>query len=229
MIIGRATVLGVSALLALGCATTTTGPAVGLDSIRPTRTLRTFRDVRDTQVVRQAWDLSCGSAALSTLLTHYLGDETSEASVIVWLLRRTDPVKIQSRGGFSLLDLKRFAESRGYKADGFAGLNLKELIDLGPAIVPVHVKGYDHFVVVRGMVGDRVVMADPAFGNLTRKADRFDEIWPSGIGFVVYRPGAESASARHVPLPDDLLVPDASFAYRRAAAGIVADPVRRGR
>jgi predicted double-glycine peptidase len=183
--------------------------------------------MRNADVVRQAWDLSCGSAALSTLLTYYFNDPTSEAAVIVWLLRRTDPVKIQSRGGFSLLDLKRFAESRGYQADGYAGLSLNDLIELGPAIVPVHVKGYDHFVVVRGRVGDRIVYSDPAFGNLTREADRFGEIWPSGIGFVVNRPGAQSV--RHVPLPDHLLVPDASVAYRRAGSGIGGDPLRRGR
>lgn len=227
---GRAAPLliaGATILLA-GCATSPSGPALGFAGARPVKAMTTWKEIREAQVVRQTWDLSCGSAALSTLLTHHLGDPTSEAAVIVWLLRRTDPVKIQSRGGFSLLDLKRFAEARGYKADGYAGLTIPDLIALGPAIVPVHVKGYDHFVVVRGMAGDRIVIADPAFGNSTRRLDRFTEIWSSGIAFVLY-PHGQNVQTRHSPLPDHLLVPDAAFAYRQVGAAAAAGPQRRSR
>ena len=223
----RALFAGASLLLT-GCATSPSGPAIGFAGMRPVKAVSTWKDIREAQVVRQSWDLSCGSAALSTLLTHHLGDPTSEAAVIVWLLRRTDPVKIQSRGGFSLLDLKRFAESRGYAAEGYAALTIHDLIDLGPAIVPVHAKGYDHFVVVRGVAGDRIVIADPAFGNSTRRVDRFTEIWSSGIAFVLY-PHGQKAQTRHSPLPDHLLVPDATFAYRQAGAAAAAAPLRRSR
>ena len=203
-----------------------TAPAFGFSGARLTTPLRTLQDIRQSALVRQSWDLSCGSAALSTLFTHHLKDPVSEAAVIVWLLQRTDPVKIQSRGGFSLLDLKRFAEARGYVAEGYAGLELQDLLTLGPTIVPIRAKGYDHFVVVRGVAGGRVMFADPAFGNLTRTADRFTEIWASGIGFVVY-PRGESGRPQQAPLPDDLLVPDASFAYREVSSGRIAGPARR--
>jgi predicted double-glycine peptidase len=221
--------LAASLPMLLGCTAYTPAPSIGAAPVRITKDVRTWQSVRQAGVVRQKWDLSCGSAALSTLFTHHLGDPIDEASVIVWLLQRTDPVKIQSRGGFSLLDLKRFAESRGYRAEGYAGLTLPDLIGLGPAIVPVHAKGYDHFVVVRGAAGDRVVYADPAFGNLSRPADRFTDIWTSGIGFVIYPRGA-SDTRRFTPLTDDLLlVADASYAHRQIRAGLLTGPLRRAR
>ena len=37
----------------------------------------------------------------------------------------------------------------------------------------------------RGRYGDRVLLADPAFGNLTMRVSRFLELWKGGIGFVV--------------------------------------------
>jgi predicted double-glycine peptidase len=203
---------------------------VGFDTARASKRVRSLQEIRQTQVVRQRWDLSCGSAALSTLLTHYLNEPVSEAEVVVWLLRRTDPVKIQSRGGFSLLDLKRFAESRGLTAEGYADLSLQDLIELKqPVIVPLRVKGYDHFVIVRGVAGDRVLLADPAFGNLTRSTTRFIESWKGGIGFLVYPRGAAIARKGHVPLTEALLVPDAAFVYRQAGGGGLADPARRPR
>ena len=68
-------------------------------------------------------------------------------------------------------------------------MSIEELADLKiPAIVPIRSKGVDHFVVVRGVFGDRVVLADPAFGNMTIKAGKFQEIWKQGIAFIVQPP-----------------------------------------
>jgi predicted double-glycine peptidase len=156
---------------------------------RATKTVRTLKEMRDDQVVRQKWDMTCGAAAISTLLTYDFKDSTPETAVVTWLLRRTDPVKVQARKGFSLLDLKHFVLARGYRAQGFSDMSLEELADLKvPAIVPIRSKGVDHFVVVRGVFGDRVVLADPAFGNMTIKARKFQEIWKQGIAFIVQPP-----------------------------------------
>jgi uncharacterized protein len=163
--------------------------AINQDGTRATKIVRTLKDIRDDQVVRQKWDMTCGAAAISTLLTYDFKDTTPETAVVTWLLRRTDPVKVQARKGFSLLDLKRFVQARGYRAEGFSEMSLEELAELKvPAIVPIRSKGVDHFVVVRGVFGDRVVMADPAFGNMTMKAQKFQEIWKQGIAFIVDPP-----------------------------------------
>lgn len=151
--------------------------------------VRSLMEMRQAQVVRQDWDLSCGAAALSTLLTYQHGDPVPEARIVAAMLRRTDPVRVRARQGFSLLDLKRFAQSRGYEADGYGRLTLADLVKLGPAIMPTVIGGYNHFVVFRGLAGDRVLLADPAYGNRTMRIDRFEALWPQRVAFVVARPG----------------------------------------
>lgn len=163
--------------------------AIDQAEIRATKTVRTLKEMRDEQIVRQKWDMTCGAAAISTLLTYEFKDKTPETAVVAWLLRRTDPVKVQARKGFSLLDLKHFVQARGYGAEGFSDMSLEELADLKiPAIVPIRSKGVDHFVIVRGVFGDRVALADPAFGNMTMKARKFQDIWKQGIAFIVHPP-----------------------------------------
>jgi predicted double-glycine peptidase len=154
--------------------------------------------MRQAQVVRQQWDLSCGAAALATLLTFHVDDPVNEADIVRNILERSEPVRIRARQGFSLLDLKRFAVSRGHLADGYGRLDLAQLERLGPAIVPTRIDGYNHFVVFRGVQGDRVLLADPAFGNRTMTVHQFEALWTRRIAFVVRRgdnPGNASARA----------------------------------
>jgi predicted double-glycine peptidase len=89
--------------------------------------IRSLKEIRGEGVVRQRWDMSCGAAALSTLLTYEFRDNTPETAIVVWILHRVDPIKVRARGGFSLLDLKRFAQARGYRAEGYAGMSIEEL------------------------------------------------------------------------------------------------------
>jgi predicted double-glycine peptidase len=169
-------------------------PATTAAEPRGRKTVRSLQEIRREGVVRQAWDLSCGAAALSTLLTYDLGDPIPEAEIVMSILQRTDPVKIRARQGFSLLDLKRFAESRGHVAEGYGRLDLFHLARLAPAIVPTTLGGYNHFVVFRGVRDGHVLLADPAFGNRTMTVDRFEALWPRRIAFVV-RPAGEAPPA----------------------------------
>jgi predicted double-glycine peptidase len=185
-----------------------------LDS-RLDKPVTSWQEMRETGIVRQQWDLSCGSAALSMVFTHFLEDPVPETAVIVWLLGRTDPVRVQSRGGFSLLDLKRFANARGYEAEGYADMTLNDLVDFqSPVIVPVSVKGYDHFVVFMGAQGDRVLLADPGFGRVTSSAARFEAIWQGGIGFVVFPASPLTGGPEWMPSADEFLAPDLNAVYR---------------
>lgn len=153
--------------------------------------VRSLKELRFANLVPQSWDVSCGAAALSTLLTYHFGRPVSEYAIATWILRGVDPQRVRARGGFSLLDLKRFAEALGYRAEGYGGMTPEDLTRLGaPAIVPVHIHGLDHFVVVRGVLGGRVVIGDPAFGNLTVSVAQFERFWKGGIAFVVLADGA---------------------------------------
>ncbi len=149
--------------------------------------VRSLLEIRQEGVVVQQWDSSCGAAALATVLTYALGDPVSERAVAEGMLRRTDPLRVRVRGGFSLLDLKRFAENRGYGAEGYRDLSLDELLRMRSPIAPISEHGNPHFVVVRGLRDGMLDIADPAFGNRKIPAARFASIWQSGIGFVVTR------------------------------------------
>lgn len=190
---------------------------------RATKHVRSLKEMREASVVHQRWDLSCGAAALSTLLTHDFKDPTPETAIVVWLLHRTNPVRVKSRGGFSLLDLKHFARSRGYSAEGYSGMSLKEVADLhGPAIVPIHRNGYDHFVVIREIIADRIVVADPAFGNVTMKVTRFLRIWKDGIVFLLHPPEPFMNSRQSVTE----IVPQGAIVYRALQHSAPSTPLR---
>jgi hypothetical protein len=193
------------------------------------KSMRSFQEMRESRVTKQRWDLSCGAAALSTLLSFHYGDKVSEAAIIASLLHRVEPRKIRERGGFSLLDLKRYAESRGYEGKGYAGLTLQELADLpAPAIVPVRIHFYDHFVVFRGIQGNRVLLADSALGTMTMRTENFLEIWKKGIGFVILRPGAPDSPGGLSPKPEDFFIPDGTAMMRSLLRTGTLPPTRNG-
>lgn len=148
--------------------------------------VRSLQEVRQDGVIIQKWDTSCGAAALATVLTYSLNDPVSEREVARGMLKMTEPLKVKHKGGFSLLDMKHFAELRGYKGEGYRDLTLDDLLQLKDPIVPILQHGYPHFVVVRALDSkDRIKLADPAFGNRTMSVKTFTAAWQGGIGFVV--------------------------------------------
>jgi hypothetical protein len=163
-------------------------------------------------VVKQRWDISCGAAALSTLLTYDFKDRTPETDIVVWMLHKTDPARVKARHGFSLLDMKHFAQARGYTAEGFSDVSTKELASQESAvIVPIRISGFDHFVVVNGILAGRVYLADPGFGNVTMRTDQFQHVWKSGIVFILHPPDQRMQVAKEIDssvklLPDETLI-----------------------
>lgn len=177
-----------------------------------TRTpVRSLLEIRQANVIVQKWDISCGAAALATLLTYQHGYAISEREVAQAMLGKTDPMRVKHRGGFSLLDLKRFAETRGFEGEGYKGLSLSDLSTLGPTIVPVLLDGYAHFVVFRGIAGERVFVADPAFGNRAIDIALFESAWQEGMGFVVKRRDGAQPPNQLASQPHDLLRPSADI------------------
>ena len=147
--------------------------------------VKSLLEMRHEGVVVQQWDTSCGAAALATVLTYTFRDTVSERAVAQAMLRRTDPLRVKVRGGFSLLDMKRFAERRGYTAAGFRNVRLEELLRMQSPIVPIEEYGDPHFVVVRGLREGKVHLADPGFGNRSMPVERFTAAWKDGVAFVV--------------------------------------------
>jgi len=149
-------------------------------------TTKNWQELRQKKLVRQQWDISCGAAALSTLMTWYHGISLNEKTVANALLQTTNVGRVRARGGFSLLDLKRFVEAIGFQGAGYSKMTMADLSEINkPAILPIHLYGLDHFVVYKGQVGNRFYLGDPAFGNISLTMEKFDEVWKSRIAFYV--------------------------------------------
>lgn len=156
-----------------------------------------YAELRFKGVERQSQDLSCGAAALATLMRHYFNLDVSEKAIITEVLTAASPedrAKI-AEAGFSMLELKHFAESRGFVAGGFRTPKAEDLRKLrAPAIALVNSRGYKHFVVIRHVRGNEVAFADPVFGNRTEPLDKFAKRWNYVI-LVVVAPGRVVNSA----------------------------------
>lgn len=150
------------------------------------RPVRSLLEMRQENVIIQRWDNSCGAAALATILTYDKGFPVTEEQVAHGMLRQTDPLRVKHRGGFSLLDMKRYAAQIGFESDGYSDMTLEDLASQAPMIVPIRVRGYHHFVIVRKVADSHVYIADPGFGNYRMRRPSFADTW-SGIGFEVRR------------------------------------------
>ena len=183
-------------------------------------------ELREDGVVRQGWDLSCGAAALSTVLTRTLRDPVPEPEIVAALLRGADAAKIRARGGFSLLDLKRYATARGHAAAGYGNLDLPSLGALGTAIVPVADRAGPHFVVFNGVTRGRAILSDPAYGHRALSLEAFDAIWTPRVAFVVVRADSAVPGERR-DLPDDALAAVVPLVAPRVVRNAVSTAVRR--
>ncbi|MBP7178816.1 MAG: C39 family peptidase [Moraxellaceae bacterium] len=154
-------------------------------------------------IVRQAYDYSCGSAALTTVLNGYLGRNFSERQVMDGLLKFGETDKIVQRRGFSLLDMKRLVTALGHPSGGYKGKfdDLKKLDH--PAIVPIHYGGFKHFVVVKKYHEGRIFVADPALGNISFPEERFKQIWDNNVMFIVFPNGFKPHNALEL-VEDDM-------------------------
>lgn len=174
----------------------------------------TFRDIRFKTVVRQQFDYSCGSASLATLLRFHYGRQIGEAEIFKAMWDVGDQAQIQ-KVGFSLLDMKRYLEGLGYKAEGYQ-ISLAELTaSHEPLITIIDLGDYRHFVVIKGARDDQVLVGDPAQGLRTYGVKEFAKVWQPVI-LTIEQAGAPAfnresewrpygAFALGEPLSDDSL------------------------
>lgn len=146
--------------------------------------VQSVRERRWESVIQQERDFSCGAAAVATLLTFHYDRPTEEIEVFDFMFANGDQSLIM-RQGFSLLDIKRFLESQGYVSDGYR-VSIDQFTNAGiPAIALITIRGYRHFVVVKGISEDSVLVGDPALGLKEYGLDEFESMMASDIFFVV--------------------------------------------
>lgn len=146
--------------------------------------VESFQERKFSAILRQEYDYSCGSAALASLLSYHYDHPVTEQEVFLAMLEQADAEKVRQEG-FSMLDMKRYLATKGYRADGFrlelAGL--REQVAL-PLIVLMTIDGYRHFVVVQGISDREVLVGDPTRGMMILDNERFLRQW-DGIAFVI--------------------------------------------
>jgi predicted double-glycine peptidase len=146
-------------------------------------TVTSLKEARFKSVIRQEHDFSCGSAALATMLTYHYGRPTGEREVFEAMFAAGDQPAIQ-KYGFSMFDMQRYLETLGIRSDGYR-VGLDKLVEVGvPAITLINLKGYNHFVVVKGIEGGDVLVGDPAMGLKAIPRAEFEAMW-QGIMFVL--------------------------------------------
>jgi uncharacterized protein len=146
--------------------------------------VKTMKEVKFSATVRQQYDFSCGSATLSTLLTHHYNFPVTEEKIFEQMFLNGDQAKIKVEG-FSLLDMKRYLEAQGFQADGFEEPLAKLVTANLPAVVLINQGGYNHFVVIKGVQDGRVLIGDPAGGARAMSQAAFEAIWVNGVLFVI--------------------------------------------
>jgi uncharacterized protein len=145
--------------------------------------VKTWWDIPFRSIVRQRYDFSCGSAAVATLLTFHYDVPTAEQGPFAAMWNSGDKPVI-TKSGFSMFDMKRYLQSLGYAAEGFR-LSVEDLRKAGrPAIALIDLDGYKHFVVVKGFVGDTVLVGDPVRGLAKYDKDTFGKMW-NGIVLAI--------------------------------------------
>lgn len=146
-----------------------------------TKKVTSFKERRMQSIIPQSLDFSCGAAAMATLLKYHFGHEITELDALKGMFQHGDQESIRKRG-FSMLDMKRFALSRGLQAEGFKVEDPAALKKLDiPVISLIDTAKYRHFVVIRGADDRFVYLADPSWGNRRLPWEDFRTRWTQAI------------------------------------------------
>ena len=131
--------------------------------------IQSYKDKKDTGVVKQDLDYSCGASSLATILTYFYQKPTSESQIL------DDMALSDVMASFS--DLATVSQKYGFVAKGIT-TNYDTLSKLKiPAIVYLNHKRSDHFSVVRAIDNDRVYLADSSWGNRVLSKKQFEQMW----------------------------------------------------
>jgi predicted double-glycine peptidase len=192
--------------------------AVGGGAVPEPARIRPYAEFKFEHIVRQAYDYSCGSAALTTVLRYHLGYEVNEQQAMEGMLAHGERDKIVERRGFSLLDMKRYAATLGSDSAGFKAetADLRQLTQ--PAIVPIDYAGFKHFVVLRGVRDEKVYLADPSAGHIVFSVSEFEALWDRNTLFLIY------PNKLKPPVPSQLALTDRELGV--IDTDLVRDPSR---
>ncbi|MGD9635167.1 MAG: C39 family peptidase [Pirellulales bacterium] len=147
--------------------------------------------IRNRNIVMQQRDYSCGAACLATICRYYWGDDVTEDQVLTTLDLMLTAAETEDRikNGLAMSDLRRAAVKLGYQSV-VGTTTFDKLREMKvPAIVGIEPNGNKHFVVLKGVFGDYVYLADPIRGNIRMPNWEFICQWQKKAILVVHKPG----------------------------------------
>jgi len=178
------------------------GAATAIDFVGQSRGF-TYRlapqiEMRYRGVVMQEADWSCASASMATLLWEKFEEDVPEDALfgLIVMPLSDDAVALKrlEERGMNALHLMQMAKAAGYQGQGvrrgLAGLLEKEPLPVIAHITEPHPdqpdKKYEHWVVVSGIAGERVMVRDPVRGNRRMPLYAFRTAWidKDGKGFL---------------------------------------------
>lgn len=146
--------------------------------------IKSFKERKFNTVYQQKFDYSCGSAAVASLLTFHYDIPITEQIAFNRMYENGNQALIQKQG-FSLLDMKKYVQNKGLKAEGYR-TTLDKLSKIGvPAITLINNHGYKHFVIIKGITDEDVLIGDPSVGTKSMPRKEFESIWNTGILFII--------------------------------------------
>lgn len=132
--------------------------------------VKSYQELRSSDLVRQNYEESCGAGALATLLNLFDIHHFSESDIISKMSLNTDMV--------SFLELNRVLSDLGWENKGYQiSREIFEKINI-PVLVKIeNDPRYPHFVVVVNHDGDFLSIFDPSFGKYISSKSEFYSIW----------------------------------------------------
>ena len=138
--------------------------------------------LKTKHTIKQAYEESCGAAAMATLFRFY-GKDTNETEIL-GMVGKTDML--------SFANLAEIAKSMGYQAQGYKiSREIFEKTKVPLLVLVVREADFPHFVVVINQSGDFVNVFDPSFGDYIASKKDFFSIWEfasGGFALVVLPP-----------------------------------------
>ena len=84
------------------------------------RPISSWIDIRDSRIIKQSLDYSCGAASLATILNEFYGLDLTEADIFN---------RLENQEALSFSDLAKVFEDFGFKAGGLR-VDFEKLLEL---------------------------------------------------------------------------------------------------
>lgn len=130
--------------------------------------VKSLKELKYKDVTQQTYEESCGASSMSTLFNLY-GVKTDEKTLLKDL-KTTDMV--------NFLDLQKIALKNDFRAKGYKiDKEVFEQLTVPVIARVIRKENYPHFVVVKNLKGDFVLILDPNNGKFLMNKKEFYDSW----------------------------------------------------